>query len=66
VNYEYQIMTFEWTNAQYVAFLNAIDLQGTNPNSAGLTSRGRPANVTGGKATGILKEVCGGLSREEP
>ena len=29
---EYRIGKFEFTNAQYVAFLNAIDPQGTNPN----------------------------------
>lgn len=29
----YQIMTYEFTNSQYVEFLNAIDPQGTNPNS---------------------------------
>jgi|GEM_PF-756610 len=28
----YRIMKFEWTNSQYVAFLNAVDPQGTNPN----------------------------------
>jgi sulfatase modifying factor 1 len=32
VNYGYQIMKFEFTNAQYAAFLNAIDPEGTNPN----------------------------------
>ena len=29
---EYRIMKFEFTNAQYAAFLNAIDPDGTNPN----------------------------------
>jgi sulfatase modifying factor 1 len=33
VNYEYRIMSFEWTNSQYVQFLNAIDPDGTNPNA---------------------------------
>ena len=33
VGYEYQIMKFEWTNSQYVEFLNAVDPDGTNPNS---------------------------------
>jgi sulfatase modifying factor 1 len=28
----FQIMKFEWTNAQYVEFLNAVDPNGTNPN----------------------------------
>jgi sulfatase modifying factor 1 len=32
VNEAFQIMKFEWTNAQYVEFLNAVDPQGTNPN----------------------------------
>lgn len=30
---EFQIMKFEWTNFQYVQFLNAVDPNGTNPNS---------------------------------
>ena len=29
----YRIMKFEWTNSQYVEFLNAVDPAGTNPNS---------------------------------
>jgi sulfatase modifying factor 1 len=29
----FQIMKFEWTNSQYVEFLNAVDPNGTNPNS---------------------------------
>jgi len=29
----FQIMKFEWTNAQYVQFLNAVDASGTNPNA---------------------------------
>ena len=29
----FRIMKFEWTNAQYVDFLNAVDPNGTNPNS---------------------------------
>jgi len=29
----FQIMKFEWTNSQYVEFLNAVDPDGTNPNS---------------------------------
>jgi formylglycine-generating enzyme required for sulfatase activity len=32
VDREYRIMKFEWTNDQYVAFLNAIDPEGLNPN----------------------------------
>lgn len=32
VGIEYRIMKFEWTNAQYAEFLNAIDPEGTNPN----------------------------------
>ena len=30
VNYQFQIGKFEWTNSQYVAFLNAVDPDGTN------------------------------------
>jgi sulfatase modifying factor 1 len=33
VNASYRIMSFEFTNSQYAAFLNAIDPAGTNPNS---------------------------------
>lgn len=33
VNAEYRIMAFEFTNSQYVAFLNAVDPDGSNPNS---------------------------------
>lgn len=33
VDHVYRIMRFEWTNSQYVAFLNAIDPDGTNPNA---------------------------------
>jgi sulfatase modifying factor 1 len=29
----FRIMKFEWTNSQYVEFLNAVDPNGTNPNS---------------------------------
>jgi len=29
---EYRIMKFEWTNSQYVQFLNAVDPSGENPN----------------------------------
>lgn len=32
VGYQYDIMKYEWTNAQYTTFLNAIDPDGTNPN----------------------------------
>ena len=33
VAYVYRIGTFETTNRQYVAFLNAVDADGTNPNN---------------------------------
>jgi len=36
----FQIMKFEWTNAQYVDFLNAVDPNGTNPNSVYNTTMG--------------------------
>jgi formylglycine-generating enzyme required for sulfatase activity len=36
----FQIMKYEWTNSLYVEFLNAIDPQGTNPNSVYNTSMG--------------------------
>jgi sulfatase modifying factor 1 len=36
----FKIMKFEWTNAQYVDFLNAVDPNGTNPNSVYNTTMG--------------------------
>ena len=33
VSYQYRIMQYEWTNSQYVEFLNAIDPDGSNPNA---------------------------------
>ena len=33
VSGEFRIMQFEWTNSQYVEFLNAVDPSGTNPNA---------------------------------
>ena len=33
VSDEFRIMEFEWTNSQYVDFLNAVDPNGGNPNS---------------------------------
>jgi formylglycine-generating enzyme len=37
---DFWIMKYEWTNSLYVDFLNAIDPQGTNPNSVYNTSMG--------------------------
>jgi len=34
----FQIMKFEWTNSQYVEFLNAVDPAGSNPNGIYKTS----------------------------
>jgi autotransporter-associated beta strand protein len=31
VAYEYRIMKFEWTNNQYIDYLNAVDPEGTSP-----------------------------------
>ena len=42
----FQIMKFEWTNAQYVDFLNAVDPDGTNPNAVYNTNMG--TNARGG------------------
>jgi sulfatase modifying factor 1 len=42
----FQIMKFEWTNSQYVEFLNAVDPNGTNPNAIYDTSMG--SNARGG------------------
>jgi formylglycine-generating enzyme required for sulfatase activity len=42
----FQIMKFEWTNSQYVDYLNAVDPDGANPNSVYNADMG--ANVRGG------------------
>jgi sulfatase modifying factor 1 len=42
----FKIMTFEFTNSQYAAFLNAVDPDGTNPNSIYNGDMG--SNVRGG------------------
>jgi formylglycine-generating enzyme required for sulfatase activity len=42
----FQIMKYEWTNSQYVDFLNAVDASGTNPNSVYNTNMG--SDVRGG------------------
>ena len=46
VSAEYAIMKFEWTNAQYVAFLNAVDPEGLNPQSLYNVTMG--SNFAGG------------------
>jgi len=46
VSHSYRIMKFEFTNDQYAAFLNAIDPDGTNPNSVYNGNMG--SNVRGG------------------
>jgi formylglycine-generating enzyme len=43
---DFRIMKYEWTNSQYVEFLNAIDPQGTNPNSVYNATMG--SNARGG------------------
>jgi sulfatase modifying factor 1 len=52
----FQIMKFEWTNSQYVEFLNAVDPNGTNPNAIYNTSMGSDArggiSFTSGAASG--------------
>ncbi len=42
----FQIMKYEWTNSQYVEFLNAVDPNGTNPNSVYNINMG--SNARGG------------------
>jgi sulfatase modifying factor 1 len=42
----FQIMKYEWTNSQYVQFLNAVDPNGANPNSIYNNSMG--SDVLGG------------------
>ena len=52
----FQIMKYEWTNSQYIDFLNAVDASGTNPNSVYNTSMGSSArggiSFTSGAAFG--------------
>ena len=52
----FQIMKFEWTNQQYVQFLNAVDPNGTNPNSIYNTAMGSDPrggiSFTSGNAAG--------------
>jgi len=47
----FRIMKFEWTNAQYTQFLNAIDPDGSNPNSVYNASMG--ISLTSGAASGF-------------
>jgi formylglycine-generating enzyme required for sulfatase activity len=58
---DYRIMKYEWTNSLYVEFLNAIDPQGTNPNSVYNTSMGSNArggiSFTSGNASGSKYSV---------
>jgi formylglycine-generating enzyme required for sulfatase activity len=52
----FQIMKYEWTNSQYVDFLNSVDANGTNPNSVYNTNMGSDArggiSFTSGAASG--------------
>ena len=43
---EFRVLEFEWTNSQYAQFLNAIDPEGTNPNSVYNSNMG--SNARGG------------------
>jgi formylglycine-generating enzyme required for sulfatase activity len=52
----FRIMKYEWTNEQYVDFLNAVDPNGTNPNSVYSSFMGSDArggiSFTSGNAAG--------------
>jgi sulfatase modifying factor 1 len=52
----FQIMKYEWTNSQYVDFLNAVDPNGTNPNNVYHAVMGSDArggiSFAGGNAAG--------------
>ena len=52
----FQIMKYEWTNSQYVDFLNAVDASGTNPKSVYNANMGSNArggiSFTSGAASG--------------
>ena len=55
VPYEYRIMKYEWTNSQYVSFLNAVDPEGLNSNGIynefmGTQTRGGISRDTGATA----------------
>ena len=56
VSQTFDIMKFEFTNQQYVQFLNSVDANGTNPNSIYNASMGSDArggiSFTGGAAAG--------------
>jgi len=52
---DYRIMKYEWTNSLYVEFLNAVDPQGTNPNSvynASMASDARAGITNSGTVNG--------------
>jgi len=57
----FRIMKFEWTNSQYVEFLNAVDPNGTNPNSVYNNSMGSNArsgvSFTSGNSVGSKYSV---------
>jgi hypothetical protein len=58
----FRIMKFEWTNSQYVDFLNAVDPNGTNPNSVynanmGSNARGGISFTSG--AASQRQQICG-------
>ena len=61
VGYEYRIATTEVTNAQYTAFLNAVDPTGSNPNAVynqSMTSNARGGiNFNSGAANGSKYSV---------
>lgn len=61
VAYDYRIGKYEVTNAQYTAFLNAVDQTGTNPNGIYKANMGSDARggitFTGGAATGAKYTV---------
>jgi formylglycine-generating enzyme required for sulfatase activity len=61
----FQIMKFEWTNSQYVQFLNSADPLGTNPNSVYSLGMGTDARggitYTSGNADGTKYAVKTGM-----
>lgn len=55
VAHDFRIMKFEWTNSQYVAFLNAVDPEGMNPNdiyNLNMTSDSRGGITADGTTNG--------------
>jgi sulfatase modifying factor 1 len=66
VNYVFQIQDSEVTNAQYVAFLNSVDPNGTNPNgvfNASMSSSFRGGILNSGSTPGAIYSAKNGMGQ---